>query len=125
MRQQHITRAKPAHKAAVEDQRQREIPSSQIDPAIANMPIRTVNFVEVGSMSREQVAILLEQLNQKHKTAVGGIHYLVPVRNGKIGADVLFETEWLNVVRQTCEIQDGEIVLKDGAKDVHVIRQSV
>jgi len=125
MRQQHITRAKPAHKAVVEDQRQREIPSSQIDPAIANMPIRTVNFVEVGSMSRDQVAILLEQLNQKHKSVVGGIHYLVPVRNGKISADVLFEAEWLNVVRQTCEIKDGEIVLKDGAKDVHVIRQSV
>jgi len=125
MRQQRITKNKPVTKVQVIDQRQKEIPIEHLNPEIANAPIRTVNFVEVGGMSRQQVMILLDQLNKTHDTAKGGIHYVIPIRDGKIGTDILFEQEWLDVVRKTCEIQDGQIVLTGGAKQVTVIRQVV
>jgi hypothetical protein len=60
-----------------------------------------------------------------HDTAKGGIHYFLPIRHGRIASDILFEEEWLKVVNETCEIKDGKIVLKDGAKEVVVIRQRI
>lgn len=125
MRQQRIIRHKPNKKVQIIDDRQKEIPTQNINPNILNVPVRTVNFVEVGSMSSHQIKILLEQLNKSHDTAKGGIHYLIPIRDGKIGTDILFEQEWLNVVRKTCEIQNDQIVLKNGATEVKVIRQVV
>lgn len=125
MRQQRISRKKTENKLKIVDERSKEIPIQNIDPKIANLPVRTVNFVEVGGMSHAQVRILLDQLNQAHQTAKGGIHYVVPVRNGKIGSDILFEKEWLDIVNKTCEIIDNKIVLRDGAQEVMVVRQSV
>lgn len=125
MRQQRISRAKPIKKPEIIDERQREIPAQHINPEIANLPVRTVNFVEVGGMTQPQIMILLDQLNKSHNTAKGGIHYIIPIREGKIGTDILFEQEWLDVVNKTCEIRDNQIVLKDGAKEVKVIRQVV
>lgn len=125
MRQQRISRNKPEKKLEIIDERTKEIPIQNLDPKIANSPVRTVNFVEVSGMSNAQIQILLHQLNSAHQTAKGGIHYIIPVRNGKIGSDILFEKEWLDVVNKTCEIVDNKIVLKDGAKDVMVVRQSV
>ena len=125
MRQQRISRKKTENKLKIVDERSKEIPIQNIDPKTANLPVRTVNFVEVGGMSPAQIRILLEQLNHSHQTAQGGIHYVVPVRNGKIGSDILFEKEWLDIVNKTCEIIDNKIVLRDGAQEVMVIRQSV
>lgn len=96
-----------------------------IDPKIANAPVRTVNFVEVKDMPRENVQVLINEVSKAHKLAEGGIHYIIPIRHGKITSDILFEEEWLKVVRDTCEIEDGEIVLKGGAKDVNVIRRTL
>lgn len=125
MRQQRISRNIPTKKPEIIDERHKEVPMQLLNPEIANAPVRTVNFVEVGGMSQQQVAILLDQLNKSHNTAKGGIHYIIPIRNGKIGTDILFEKEWLDVVNKTCEIKDNQIVLKDGAKEVKVIRQVV
>ena len=97
-----------------------------IDPQSANAPVRAVHFVEVGGMSPDQLRLLLSELSKIHDTAKGGIHYILPVCNGKIGPDIVFEEEWLSVVRKTCEINaDGEIVLKGGAKEVLVVRDMV
>lgn len=125
MRQQRIVKTQPHKKAQIIDERHKEIPTQHIDPYTINVPVRTVNFVEVGSMNNQQITILLDQLNKTHDTAKGGIHYIIPIREGKIGTDILFEQEWLNVVHQTCEIRDGQIVLKNGATEVKVIRQVV
>lgn len=96
-----------------------------IDIQTANQPVRAVNFVEVGELTPTQVQYLIQELNKSHKTAQGGIHYFVPIRNGKITTDILFEEEWLQVVRDTCEIKNDQIVLKDGSKQVTVIRQKI
>ena len=101
-------------------------PTAPIDPKYANAPVRTVHFVEVGNMSQTQLRYMLSELSRVHDTAKGGIHYILPVRNGKIGPDMVFEEEWLSVVRKTCEINtDGEIVLKGGAREVLIIRDKV
>lgn len=125
MKQQKITRNNYIKKPQIIDNRNKEIPIQNINPEYANAPVRTVNFVEVGSMNSQQIKILLQQLNKSHDSAKGGIHYIIPIREGKIGTDILFEEEWLKVVHQTCEIVDNQIVLKNGATKVNVIRQIV
>lgn len=125
---QKIERKKPKQGPIIYDERptpEPQIPQTQVNPATANAPVRTINFVEVGDMVGKQLQLILQRLNQTHDTAQGGIHYFLPVRHGKIGSDILFEEEWLRVVKETCEVQDGEIVLKGGAKEVVVIRQRI
>lgn len=125
---QKIVRKKPKPGPIVYDERpprQPEIPQVAIDPATANAPVRTVNFVEVGDMVGKQLQLIIQRLNETHDTAKGGIHYFLPIRHGKIGSDILFEEEWLEAVHKTCEIKDGQIVLKGGAKEVLVIRQRI
>jgi hypothetical protein len=104
---------------------EKTIPQTVIDPKYANAPVRTVHFVEIGDMTTHQLRCMLSELAKMHSTAQGGIHYILPVRNGKIGPDMVFEEEWLAVVRKTCEIVNGEIVLKGGAKEVLVIRDMI
>jgi hypothetical protein len=123
MRQQKITRRAADKKVEVIDER--SVSTQDINPETANAPVRTISFVEVGAMNHQQISILLEQLKKSYNTAKGGIHYVVPIRNGKIGTDILFEKEWLDVVNKTCEIRNGEIVLINGATNVNVIRQKV
>lgn len=125
---QKIERKKPKTGPVIYDERpvpQPEIPQTKVDPAKANAPVRTVNFVEVGDMVGKQLQLILQRLNETHDTAKGGIHYFLPIRHGKIGSDILFEEEWLKVVNETCEIKDGQIVLKGKAKEVVVIRQRI
>ena len=95
------------------------------DAAASKIPVRTIHYVEVGDMSQQQIALLLQQINNSFKSAKGGIHYVVPIRNGKIGSDIIFEEEWLKVIRETCEIQDNQIVMKNGSQEVRIIRQRV
>ena len=97
-----------------------------LDPKYANAPVRAVNFVEIGQMAPSQVQLMFNELSKMHDSARGGIHYFLPVRDGRIASDILFEEEWERVVRETCEVnKDGEIVLKGGAKEVLVIREQV
>lgn len=86
-------------------------------------PIRTVMYVEVGNLPpaevRDVTASLLQTLHPGHP------HFVVPLRNGKMNTDLDFEGEALEFVRSICEVQDGQIVLKDGCHDVNVIRVRV
>ena len=99
--------------------------SLALDPTYANKPVRTVVFVEVHQMTAPQVQLMVQKINEVYKDARGGIHYVIPVREGKLGSDIMFEEEFLKVVNDTCTIEDGKIVLKDGAKEVAIIRESV
>lgn len=128
MKQQKIGKNLPTkkHTIIVDDRTPKVPPDPGYDPKFANMPVRMINYVEVGSMSSGQMQIMMQELNKTYDSAKGGIHYFVPVRNGKIGTDIEFEQEWLETVKKTCEVnENGEIVLKGGAKEVHVIRQSL
>jgi len=123
VKHQKIARAtaKPAPTIITE----KSIPQPTIDPKYANAPVRAVNFVEVGSMNQAQIQYMLSELSRMHDSARGGIHYFLPVRNGKIGTDIVFEQEWERIVRETCEVKNGEIVLKGGAKETFVIRERI
>lgn len=129
MKQQRISRNQPKKQAVVIDERSHmpaEPQALQIDPAIANLPLRTVTYVEVGSMEPAKVQLLMQEINAVHANAKGGIHYVIPIRNGKIGTDIVFEQQFLDVVKDVCEVNGaGEIVLKNGATDCNIIRNKV
>lgn len=95
-------------------------------PVSPDVAIRTVLYVEAGSMQSYQMAQLVSQVSEMYKGNRAGMHYILPIRNGKIGADIFFEEEWLKVVRAICEVDaDGMIVLKDGAKEIKVNRETI
>jgi len=130
MRQQKIDRKKSKKQVQIVNQREAELDTSNIeipniDPKYANQPVRAIYFTNVDGMDAIQIRLMLQELNRMFDGAKGGVHYMIPVQNGKIGQDIVFEEEWLSVVNKTCEVKNGEIVLKDGAKDVHVIRQNI
>ena len=127
VKQQKIKREqkKPTGPKVIDERTPRAPATIQIDPKYANAPVRAVNFVEVRDMDPRQVQLMIQELGEIHNSAEGGIHYFIPIRNGKIGSDVVFEEEWLKVVKDTCEVKDGEIVLKGGAKEMLVIREKI
>jgi hypothetical protein len=86
---------------------------------------RVVVFVEIADMDHQHFAQLAAEFSKAYRAQVPGEHYFIPVRNGRIGSDPLFEQEFEDVVNQLCEVKDGKIVLKDGAKRVNVIRHFV
>jgi hypothetical protein len=88
-----------------------------------NQPIRTVVYVEVGDASQEQIMNLLRAVNEAYKSNEGGIHYVIPVRNGKLRTEIEFEQEFLETIRKICTIRDGQIVFTDGMKETVVIRE--
>ena len=96
-----------------------------VDPKYANAPVRTVLYVEVGGMAADQVSLLSAAIADQYENAKGGIHYIMPVRNGKLGPDVVFEEEFLKIVNKTCEIKDNVIVLKGDARKVQIVRQKL
>jgi len=86
------------------------------------LPLRTVLYVEVQDLPvsdvQNVVSKVLEGLPQGHP------HYVVPLRYGKILTDYEFEGEFLDTVKKLCKVnEDGEIVFKDNAAEVHVIRK--
>jgi len=127
--QQHIRRNKKKPGPVVYDQRPPqvpEIPKAAFDPKYTNAAIRTINFVEVGDMVGKQMQLILQRLIQTHDTAKGGVHYFLPVRNGKIGSDIVFEEEWLSIIKKLCVVnKNGEIEFKEEAKEVIVVRQKI
>lgn len=127
-KQQKIQNKKIKPQPQIIDERSRipQIPQEPlINPDIANLPLRTVIYIEVGSMEPAKVQLLIQEINNVYANSKGGIHYVIPIRNGKIGTDIVFENEFLNVVKEVCEINGGEIILKDGARDCHIIRNKV
>ena len=127
-KQQKIQNKKTKLQPQIIDERSRalQIPQeSLINENVADLPLRTIIYVEVGSMEPARVQLLMQAINKEYANSKGGIHYVIPIRNGKIGTDIVFENEFLNIVKEICEISNGEIVLKDGAKDCHIIRNKV
>ena len=122
VRQQQIEqRSSQVNRPVIEDHRQSRTQSVQA----STVPIRTVLFVEVSELANEQVLLLLASLNQQYDENKHGPHYIIPMRNGAIGTDVQFEDEFLKTVNKVCEVKDGRIALRDGAKEVTIIRQTV
>ena len=118
---------KPPHRRlpVVDDQR----PKSKILPRSCergnpNIPIRTVMYLEIQDMpatdAQRVAAMMLKQLEIEHP------HYVVPIRYGKLTTEFEFEGEVLQTARKLCKVNEkGEIVLKDGAKEVDVIRKKI
>lgn len=126
MKQQRIDRAKPAKAPEIIDTRQPNVPEPPtVDPAVANLPLRTVFYMEVGDMEQKQIQLLIQHVNELYSGSKGGIHYVIPIRHGKVGSDIMFEQEFLRVVKEMCEIKDGEIVLKDGAQEATILRHTI
>ena len=67
----------------------------------------------------------MQHVNELYRDAKGGIHYVIPIRGGRICSDIMFEEEFEKVVQETCEIHEGKIRLKDGAKQCQIIRQQI
>jgi len=100
-------------------------PIPDIQPT-TKYPLRVINFVEVGSMGGGQIQLLMQELNATYDRAQGGVHYFLPIRNGKIGSDIVFEEEWTKIARETLEVnEDGEIQIKNGARDCEIIRRKI
>lgn len=91
----------------------------------SDKPVRAVLYVEVSDLAVEQVTLLLAALNDQYKNAKGGTHYIMPVRDGKIGPDIVFEEEFLKIVEETCEIKNDKIVLKNGAQETQIVRKQI
>ncbi len=127
-RAQRIDRNKPKAIPQIIDTRQpKAIPQPAVDPAVANLPVRTVMLVEVGDMEPAKVQLLVQEASAAWRDNKGGPHYILPVRHGRIGTDVVFEEEWLAIVRQTCEFdhQQQQIVLKEGIQQCQIVRQRI
>jgi hypothetical protein len=122
-RQQHIQRSQARKGPEIIDNRPPP-PAPEIPAIVPDLPLRTVVYTEVGDMERLRVQYLLKQLSEGYADR-GGRHYVVPVRNGKISTEVMFEHEILDMVKQICEIKDGEIVLRGGAQECQIVRQSI
>lgn len=85
--------------------------------------IRTILYVEVQDHPGAEAAAIIQKitktLSNEHPT------FVVPLRFGKLTTEYEFEGEFLETAKALCEVKDGEIVLKDGAKAVNVIRQRI
>lgn len=132
-RSQRIVQKQAATKPTIQDNRQpRKLNESTIDLSTANAPVRTVLFVEIGDMDQKRLQLLLQSLGESYDPAKNGITYFIPVRKGKISSDILFEgeierlSELFDIVDNSDNIIEGaKLKLKDGAKDVMIIRQHV
>jgi|10_taG_2_1085330.scaffolds.fasta_scaffold00167_10 hypothetical protein len=122
MKSQNIPKKKQEKTVTVlSDKKPKIKPPPKVPPGVT---LRTIHFIEIGEMSPKNIQLMIQELNATYNPAEQGIHFVVPVRNGKIGTDIVFEAEFLSVVRETCEVaRTGEIVLKGGAREVQVIRE--
>ena len=120
MKQQKIVRNDNNQKPLIVNERQ------QTAMVTSNIPLRTVFYVEVGDMEPFRVQLLIQELNKMYDGARGGIHYVIPVRNGKIGSDIIFESEILDMVKKICEVNSqGTIILKEGATKCQIVREHI
>jgi hypothetical protein len=121
MKQQHVQKRQAPKVVDVVDNRP---PKPQANDG-ASTPVRTVIYMEVNDLPRDRVLHLIRQVSSQYEGVSPGTHYILPIRNGKITGDVMFESEWLDVVNKTCEVVDGSIRLKNGATEVTVLRETV
>lgn len=85
------------------------------------VPVRTLIFMEVGNITPDEVRAAVSNVTARHQ---GALHptFVLPVRDGKLTGDVLFESEILDLVNKLCEVKGGVICLRDGAREVDVLR---
>lgn len=119
MKPQKVVKNKDAKKAVVINEKHQALIEGK---STSDKPIRAVYFVEIGSLSPAQVQSLYTQLSSAWAKAQGGMHYVIPVRNGKLSGDIVFEKEILNTINALCEVKDGQIALKNNYEEVVVIR---
>lgn len=122
MKSQPVKKETPKkHTVVLSDKKPKVAPPPKVPPGVT---LRTIHFIEVGDLQPQQIQFMVQELNATYNPAEQGIHFVIPVRNGKIGTDIVFEEEFLKVVHETCEVrEDGEIHLKGGAREVQVLRQ--
>ncbi len=123
MRTQRVRSGPPRSGPVVIDERKHDqgVPI----PQGVDMPVRAVLFVEVGDAPAANVRLLVSEIERTYQQKAGGQHYLIPIRHGRVTADVLFEQEIVDLVDKLCEVVDGKIVLREGAREVHVVRQAI
>lgn len=125
-RQQKINRNNPTPTAQIIDEREPELPDlPPSEMGDSSIPLRTIIYLEVGEMSQAHVQHLVNLVSKEYETARGGIHYIIPVRDGKLSTEIVFEDEFEKIVQELCEIKDGQIRLKDGATECRIIREHV
>ena len=124
MRQQKIIRNKPKPTPNIVNEKQLAAISKETATG-SDLPVRTIYYVEIQDMDASRYGMLLDEINRAASKLKGGAHYVIPVRNGKIRTDIAFEKEFLDVVHQVCEVKNNEIVLKNGAQDVIILREKV
>jgi hypothetical protein len=131
MRSQKITKETPKKQTVViSDKKPKVKPPPKVKEGVT---LRTIHFVEVGDLAPQNIQLFVQELNATYNPAEHGIHFVVPVRYGKIGDDIVFEDEFLSVTDKICEVVDengntlhnAKIQLKGGAKEIQVIRQKV
>lgn len=112
----------------ISDKRPKVKPPPKVAPGET---LRTIHYVEVNDMQPQKIQFFVQELNATYNPAEQGIHFVIPIRDGKIGSDIVFEEEFLKVVDETCEVVDAEgniiegaqIRLQGGAKDVTIVRE--
>lgn len=124
MRQQRIVNNKPKAKPTIVNEKQMAALAKE-QPVGSDLPVRTIYYVDIKDMDATRYGMLLEEVNRGASKLKGGVHYIIPVRNGKLGTDIEFEAEFLKTVNNLCEVKDGQIVLKNGAQEVRVIREQI
>jgi hypothetical protein len=126
MKQQRIERNKSNKAPEIIDNRQPKVPElPAVSPDVANLPLRTVFYVEVKDMEPAQVQYLVQEINKVYAESRGGIHYVIPIRHGKISSDLEFEGEILATIRRICEVKDGQIVLRGDVAECQIIREQL
>lgn len=121
MKSQQIPKESVKKTVVVLSNKTPKLPKPPVVPS--GVTLRTIHFIEVGDLAPGNIQLMVQELNATYNPAEQGIHFVIPIRHGKIGTDIVFEAEFLKIVLETCEVnEDGEIVLKGGARDVQVIR---
>ena len=95
------------------------LPKSSMANVQSGPAVRTIIYAEVGDMSAEDIQ---KAMNTLSKSAMPH-QYFIPVRHGKVTADICFEKEILATVNKLCEVVNGEIVLRGNVEEVEIIRQ--
>ena len=98
-------------------------PQPIVRPDISGIPVRTVIYVDVTGLEPDRARLVCRELMKSFATTHP--HFVVPVRNNRITSDLQFESEFLEVVKQLCEVKDNEIVLRGAAQEVEVFRLRV
>lgn len=89
-----------------------------------NIPVRTLVYLELGDLPAVEARQALVAVREMHGKSAHPT-FILPLRDGKLRTDMLFENEILDFVGKVCEVKDGAIVMKGGYTDVDIMRTSL